>query len=92
MEQFYKSFFDILSYLAGETLPIKPLTQLSAEITELIGLAEWSWIPYFLDPINVLSLFVYGGFMYAACFIILYAPWQLLRMVMGIKRRHEKRR
>lgn len=79
MEQFYSALSQILSFAAGEEVVFKSLSQLSAEISALVGQAEWAWIPYFASPINVISLFVHGSIIYALLFILMYLPWRLLR-------------
>lgn len=87
MEQFYSALTDILRMVAGEEFALKPLSVLSMEISALIGQADWAWVPYFLNPINIISLFVYGGFMYAFIYVLLYLPWRLLRALFPFGRR-----
>ena len=84
MELFINSLSDILSYVAGEPIALKSLTQLSTEIAALVGQTEAAWLPYFLAPVNLISLFVYGGLMYAILWIVLYLPWRLFRALIPI--------
>lgn len=83
MDQFYESFMDVISYLAGEQLALKPLSVLSTEIAALVGTEGWSWLSYFLAPVNLLSFFVQGAMVYAACWMLLFLPWRLFRKVIG---------
>ncbi|MBQ8175276.1 MAG: hypothetical protein IJ009_07750 [Clostridia bacterium] len=83
MQAFYNSFMEIISYIAGESLTLKPLTVLSSEIVGLIGTEGWSWISYFLVPVNLLSLFVQGSMVYASCWLLLFLPWRLFRKLIG---------
>lgn len=83
MELFYQSFMDVISYLAGEPLVLKPLSVLSMEIAALVGTEGWSWLSYFLAPVNLLSLFVQGSIVYAACWMLLFLPWRLFRKLIG---------
>lgn len=85
MELFYNSFMDVISYLAGETLTLKPLTVLSSEIVALVGTEGWSWLSYFLSPVNLLSLFVQGSVVYATCWLLLFLPWRLFRKLIGFE-------
>ena len=79
MEEFYKALCDILSFAAGEPVVLKPLSQISAEIAALAGQSDWGWIPYFLSPENIMSIFIQGAPIYALVFILMYLPWRLLR-------------
>ena len=79
MEQFYEALCDILSFAAGEEIVLKPISQLSTEIAALVGQTDGAWIPYFLAPENIISLFVQGSLLYALLFVLMYLPWCLLR-------------
>lgn len=84
MQELYISLNNILSYVVGEEFTLKTLSQLSGEISALVGSADWSWICYFLSPLNITSLVVYGSFLYASLFILLYLPWLLFRTLIPI--------
>ena len=87
MEQFFISLSEILSFLMGEEVVLKPFSVLSSEIAALIGQTEFAWLPYFLSPQNITSLFVYGGLMYAMLFILMYLPWRLFRALIPLGHR-----
>ena len=91
MEQFYASLSDILSYVAGEEIALKPITLLNEEITALIGTGDLSWLSYFIAPLNALSLFVHGGLIYAVCWLLLYLPWRMFRTLIGFGGSRERR-
>ena len=90
MEQFYKSLCDILSFAAGEEIVLKPLSTLSAEIVGLVGTGDLSWLAYFLSPLNLISLFIQGGMVYALCWILMYLPWKLFRSLFPNFRRRRR--
>ncbi len=90
MTEFYKAINDLFSYITGEEAVLKSFGDLSSEISALVGQADWAWIPWFLSPQNVLSLFIYGGMAYAACFILFYLPWQAFRALCGMPKKKRR--
>lgn len=87
MQEFYKALCDILSYAVGEEITLKPLSQISTEIAALVGQTDGAWLPYFLSPENILSIFVQGSVLYALIFVLMVLPWRLLRSLFGEKRK-----
>lgn len=90
MQEFYTALNDIFSYITGTENVLKPLGTMASEIEALVGQADWGWIPWFLSPQNVLSLFVYGGMAYAACFILFYLPWHAFRALCGLPKKKRR--
>lgn len=90
MNPFIDALCDLLSYFMGEEIVLKSFSELSSEISALVGSTDFSWIPYFLSPLNLLSLFLIGFTGYAIVFIFLLLPWHLMRSIMGVGRRRKR--
>ena len=82
MQEFYQALSDILSFALGESFVLKPLSEISSEIAGIVGQSDWGWIPYFLSPEVIISLFVQGGMVYALLFVLMYLPWRLFRSLL----------
>ena len=82
MQEFYQAICDILSFALGETFVLKPLSEISSEISAVVGQSDWGWIPYFLNPEVIISLFVQGGLVFALLYILMYLPWCLFRSLL----------
>ena len=90
MNPFIDALCDLLSYFMGEEIVLKSFSELSSEIAALVGNADFSWIPYFLSPLNLLSLFLVVFTGYVIVFIFLLLPWYLMRSIMGVGRRRKR--
>ena len=91
MNPFIDALCDLISYFMGEEVVLKSFSELSSEIAALVGNADFSWIPYFLSPLNLLSLFLVCFTAYVVVFIFLLLPWHLMRSIMGLPKGRRKR-